>query len=242
MSDLRFPFRNEDPPLDVVVCYIAAPSWMSVAMDSGVEVVNEDGIPVKLPSGAEFKVLTSVEVDYLKDLVKRYLTDNVFKNVSDLQDIDRMLMLEVLVWRYQCWLGRGKDYFDEAIDDRGIRLAVEKFSKEIRDLKKSLGLDKVSRDKAKGEDSVVEYITQLGIRAKEFGVHRETQSAKAIELWMQLRGLVQRHTNCTIDEQREQACTMEDIFEWLHEIAFPEFDKIDQHFKSNNQKYWIRKL
>lgn len=199
-------------------------------------------MPVKLPSGATFMVLTQDEVDYVKERVKRYLKDNHFVNVSDLQDIDRMVTMELLVHRWTQWVALQKDYFGDDIDEARYRKTINDYSTELRGLKKSLGLDKPARDKAKGDDSVNEYLSELRRRAKEFGVMRESQLAKALELFNQLKMLVTLYDNCDATERREMRCSMEDIFEWMRTVAFPEYDAIDEHFRQNSQRFWVKKL
>lgn len=205
------------------------------------ETVVEAGLPVTLPSGAQFYVLTQDEVDYVNDRVTRYLKDNHFINVSDLQDVDRMVTMEVLVHRWTLWVSRQKDYWDDDIDEKAFRASINDYSTEVRQLKKSLGIDKLTRDKQRGDDSVTEYLAQLRIRAKEFGVMRESQLNKALELFNQLKMLVTLHDNTDETEKREMRCTTDDVLEWLRQVAFPEFDIIDEHFKTAKQKFWIRK-
>lgn len=209
-------------------------------MTRAFETVVEDGIAVSLPSGANFSVMTRDEVDYVTDRVARYLKDNHFVNISDLQDVDRMVMMEVLVHRWSLWLSRQKDYFGDDIDEKQLQRIINEYSTEIRLLKKQLGIDKVARDKAKGDDSVGEYLANLRIRAKQFGVMRENQLAKALELFNQLKMLVTLYHNTDEIERREMNCDLPDIIEWLDKIAFPEFDIIDEHFRHNEQRTWIR--
>src|SRR4051794_920358 len=146
----------------------------------------EGMVDVVLPSGATFPVYED-EVGYFEERTKRYLDDNHFANVSDLQDLDRVLMAELFVFRWNTWISNQKDYWDEAVDLDQLQRASKEHSVELRQLKKQLGIDKTSRDRTKGEDSVPVFITNLLARAKEFGVMREEQLAKALELFMELK-------------------------------------------------------
>lgn len=211
-------------------------------MSRSFEAVVEEGLPVDLPSGVTFYVLTQDEVEYVRSRVSRYLADNHFVNVSDLQDVDRMVTMELLVHRWTLWLSRGKDYFDDDVDEKAFRASVGDYSTEVRQLKKSLGIDKLTRDRTRGDDSVPEYLAQLRTRAKEFGVMRENQLGKALELFNQLKTLVTLHDNCDETERIEMRYSMLDIFEWMRQVAFPEFDAIDEHFRLNQQKFWVRSL
>lgn len=197
-------------------------------------------VQVRFPSGANFPVHEQ-EVSYITERVELYLTQNHFVNVSDLQDVDRMLTLELFVYRWGTWLSRQKDWWGDAIDDDKVQKALNAYSTELRQLKKQLGLDKATRDREKGEDSVASYIENLQIRAREFGVMREDQLAKALELFQQLRALVTLHVNCDDIERREMHLTQDDVLEWLQTIAIPEFEAIDAHFRQHVQRMWVRR-
>lgn len=196
---------------------------------------------VKAPSGSYFFVLTDDEVAYFNDRSKRYTKDNHFVNVTDLQDLDRLLMMELMVWRWGQWLSRESDYDGVGVDSDDLQKQLREYSTEIRQIKKILGIDKVTRDKEKGE-SVADYLENLRTRAKEFGVMRNTQAVKAITLFKELESLVTLHDNCDERERREQNIQIDDVLSWLREIAFPEMNEIDQKFKDTSQKYWIRSM
>ena len=119
-----------------------------------------------------------------------------------------------------------------------IRRCLNDYSKELRLLKKALGIDKTSRDKDKGEQ-VATYIMNLGQRAKEFGVMRNQQAVKAITLFQELKALVTFHDNCTEEERRENHIQEKDVLEWIRTVT-PEFDEIDEQFRKTSQTYWIR--
>ncbi len=198
-------------------------------------------VGVLLPSGAMFPVHQE-EVAYIQDRAKRYLDENHFSNVSDFQDVDRMLIMEMICFRWGTWISRQKDYWGDAVDEDKLQQSLKAHSVELRQLKKQLGIDKVARDRAKGEDSVPAYINNLLRRAKEFGVHRESQLAKALELFQELKALVTLHLNSDEVERAEMHTQLEDILDWLVNIAIPEFDRIDAHFRQNQQRMWVRSI
>src|ERR1041385_3143258 len=100
------------------------------------------GIPVTLPSGAEFNVLTPGEAEFLTDKMQRYLTDNHFVNISDMLDIDKLIVFELMIHRWTLRLSRGQDYFGEEISFKLYADQANAFSTECRQLKKALGVDK----------------------------------------------------------------------------------------------------
>lgn len=195
--------------------------------------------PVMLPSGGLFQVYDR-EVGYFQERVKKYLNDNHFTNVSDLATLDQVLMGEMLVWRWMNWVTQQKDYWGDPVDEAGMAKTIKDMSNELRQLKSALGIDKITRDRQRGEESVSAYIANLKIRAKEFGVNRERMSSKAIELFQQLKAEITLYDNCTEDERKELGKTLPEILDWIRNQAIPEFDAIDAHFRENQQKYWIR--
>lgn len=204
-----------------------------------IEQVFEEGAPVKLPSGAVFQVLTSSEVAYVEDRVKQYTAEFRWQNVSDIQDVDRIIILELLVYRYGLFISKQKDYFGDAVDENALRRIVGDFSGELRLIKKSLGMDKQAREKESGADSLPAYLDQLRIRAKAFGINRDNMTAKAIELGQQVIALWTLWHNCDEQERMEQRCTAEDIMNWIGDTYKPEFESVDKHFRETNQKMWI---
>lgn len=214
----------------------AAPSgWSSGAFDQ------PDMIDVELPSGAHFPVHQK-EVAYLTDLARRYMADNHFQNIADLQDVDRMLLMELMCFRWGVWLSQGYDYDGRPIDASEIEKSLRNHSTEVRQIKTALDITKRARDKAKGEDSVPVYLTNLLARAKEFAVYRETQLAKALETFNELRALITLYENCDETERAERHMELADVFEWLVSVAFPEYDEIDAYFREHQQRIWIRTL
>lgn len=204
------------------------------------DVQTQDGIAVSLPSGATFYVLTSDEADYLNERVTRYLTDNHFVNVSDFQDIDKMVVFELLMHRWSLWLSRGIDYYGEEVDQKVFAQQVASYSAELRQLKKNLGIDKVARDRIRGDDSIGAYLDALRLRAREFGVTRNKQFDHVIEAFQRLSAMVTFFDNCTPEERRENRVTQDDMFEVLRD-EISSFNLIDEEFRSTQQSLWIRK-
>lgn len=200
----------------------------------------DQGIAVKTPSGGVFYVLTDEEHKLYQDRAQRYLTEYRYEDVSDLQDIDRMLMMEILIWRWGLWLAKEQDYWGDNIDTNATKRHVNEWSRELRGLKKSLGMDKASRERAKGEN-VADYLDNLRKRAKQFGVMRNEQNTKTITLFQELKALVTFYNNCNERERRENHIELTDILEWIEKVAIPEFDAIDEKFRKE-QSIWVRTL
>lgn len=196
-------------------------------------------IKVTSPSGNTVTVLTQDEADVYNTMSRRYQEDNSFTNISDLAELDRILIFELMAYRWSTWILQEQDYDGKKIDPTDLQRFIEAYSKEIRNLKKDLGMDKSSRDKDK-ESSLADYIQNLLRRAKEFGYVRNEQAVRAITILKELEGLVTLHDKSTEDERREFNVKTEDILQWIRN-ATVEFDEIDAELREN-QKYWIRSI
>lgn len=193
-----------------------------------------------LPSGAVYYVLTSGESAYLSDRILRYQADNHFINVSDIQDIDKMIVFELLIHRWTLWLSKGRDYYDEDINIKQFAEMVNSYSTEVRQLKKALGVDKVTRDRTRGDDSLPAFWAHLQRRAKEFGVMRNEQLVATITAFQRLKALLQFHDNADEIERRENHCEIDDLVQLLRE-EIARFDQIDETFRHEKQSLWVRR-
>jgi hypothetical protein len=196
---------------------------------------------VTTPSGQSLEVLSASEQAFYEGQAKRYQTENKFTNTSDLLDLDRLVFLELLVFRASSWLGRGQYYDGAVLSDRSeqdCRKAMKENSELISRVKLDLGLTKAARDKADYE-SVGAYVTQLKQRAKEFGVHREKQLVKGITLVHQLFAIVGAFDRADEVERQKIGFPDEDsVLEWIRKTMRPEFQAVDDHFAKNTQRYW----
>lgn len=199
----------------------------------------EEEIRVNSPSGTTSPVLTQEEADFYNAMSARYQADNSFKNISDLSELDRILIMELMCYRWGQWIVMEQDYDGKKVDPGNLQRFIESYSKEIRGIKKDLGMDKSSRDKDK-ESSVADYVQNVLIRAKEFGIKRNEQAVEAITILKELQGLITLHDNSTEAERREFGCRDEEIFDWIRNKC-ESFDRIDAELREN-QKYWVRDL
>ena len=198
-----------------------------------------DSIEIESPSGNPLTVLTVDEADLYNRMATRYQADNAFTNISDLSELDRILAMELMSYRWAQWMIKGTDYDNKPVDPRDLQRYIESYSKEIRGIKKDLGMDKSSRDKDK-ETSIAEYLAKLSLRAKEFGVVRNEQAATAITLLKELQGIITLYDNSTDHERREFNCNIDDILEWIRG-SFDKFDELDEHLRKE-QRLWIRTI
>ena len=133
--------------------------------------------------------------------------------------------------RLSVWGLRNATY-DGGVVPSNINKEIRDFSKEIRELKANLGIDKRTRDADKWA-----FVCQ---KAKEFGYHRNEQIIEAYNILNELRAKITLWENSTESERAKFQTEWEDIVRWLHE-QFEQFDEIDEAFRKS-QKIWIKEM
>lgn len=210
--------------------------------EPGVE-VGSPLFDVTLCSGETLRVQTAVEQRWFNDTKAKYLTETRFTDTTDMQDMDRLLCLELLMFRWNQHLASGYDYQNELVDDDLLRKQVKEQSVAITALKTSLSLDKKSRDAALNEGNFNAWFTDVKRRAKLFGLHRENQLNVALSLMNELSGIVGGFDRSDEEERKKLGFESEsDIVQWIRESMLPDFKKVDEYFIENEQKLWKRDL
>jgi len=184
--------------------------------------------------------LADIEVKWWIRARDLYLDQYKFDNIADMQDLDRLLQSELLSFRWGNWLAREADYDKNVIDEPVVQKSLMEKDREIRLLKKHMGMDRKGRVESESQ-STADYLAELKRRAKEFGVHRNTQVAKAIDLFMDLKTLIGLNGRTDDQEQAELGVTEHDIIMWVRDTAIPEYEDIDNAFRKN-QMLWIRNM
>lgn len=195
---------------------------------------------VTTPSGAELHLQTKEEADWYEMRRDRYLTDNQFPNISDLQDLDRLLQLEVMSYRWGLWVSQGFDYIYSRVDESALTTKMKEYSVETRLLKLALGIDKATRDKVKGQ-SLADYTEDLLHRAKEFGYHRNAQYELAVTKFYELRSMIMTYDRCDTEERAMLDLSLESIFAWIRDHVIAEWDDLSEEFRKE-QAMWIREM
>lgn len=200
------------------------------------------GILVTLPSGSDYEVATIEDAEHIERLIDSYQSEFVFTNPSDLADLDLIVTMEALCWRWNRELALGYDRSGQPINARSLQDFVKSNSTEIRRLKDQLGMDRKQRERASGDGSVAEFVDRLRTAGAQLNILRCTQLDKALELTMQLRTLTTVYFNGDEETRAIYHCTAEDILDWIANVFDPEMQAVDDYFMTNEQSIWIRKL
>lgn len=200
-------------------------------------------IEVTLVSGKPAQVMTQTEAEWFNETRDSYLSQTKFTETTDLRDLDRLLVLELMVFRWTQHLAAGKDYDGFETDNEAVRKNIKEYSDQINKVKDSMGLNKKARDDAANDGNLASYISDLKSRARVFGIHRQRQLTEALTLFNQISGIVNAFYRS--DKEEREKLGFEDeaaICEWLRDVAIPQYKAIDEFFRQNEQRYWIRSM
>lgn len=194
-------------------------------------------------SGEQLTVLTAAEQRWYNSSRDTYLTQTRFTETTDLNDLDRLLGMELTVFRMNQYLASGADYEGLMIDDTLYRRHVREYSEQITRVKSSMGLTKAARDEASSAGDLSVYISDLKVKAKIFGIHRQNQLTQALVLMNELGSVVGAFDRADKEERAKLGFeNAEEIVAWIRNTMLPEYRAIDEHFRANEQRYWIRKM
>lgn len=174
-----------------------------------------------------------------------YQREFSFTAASDLTDLDRLLLLEVQVFRCQRWLASGRDYQGMELNDSeliSLGRKLKEFNAQITQIKTDLGMSRAQREKEQHE-SVGAYINDLKVRAKAHGVRREKQLTGAICAMNDLKSVLGtfRRTN-DLEKEKLGILTADEVIEYIETVLIPKWDEIDEYFRAHDQKFWVGRV
>lgn len=200
---------------------------------------NNGNFLVETVSGEKMQVQTESEQRWYKKTREDYGKQLRFTDTTDLRDLDRVLLIELMLFRWGNWLSQGADYTGFEVDEDKLRMQLRQFNDQLTKVKESMGLAKRIRDAATAEGNFSAFITDLKMRAKQFGLHRENQLQEAL-VWMNDLSAIVGVFDRSDREEREKIGfeTEADILNWIRHEMLPAYKAIDEHFRENEQKMW----
>lgn len=198
---------------------------------------------VKMVSGKVITVMTDVEAEWFEETRDAYLYELKFTEKTDLVDLDRMLILELMVFRWTLHLASGVDYDGDMVDEKKLTADIKLYSDQLNKVKETMGLSKKSRDSQASEGNFASWLSDLKSRAKVFGVHRQHQLTKALSLMNELSAVVGAFDRSDVEERRKLGFDDEvEILAWIRSTMLPEYHALDEFFRANEHRYWVRDL
>lgn len=200
---------------------------------------------VTSPSGSVYSVKEKREQEFYNTLKDKILSEYEFTDPSDYSDLDRILNLEVMLFRMTNNLNAG-------IDDAGLPLGSMDHSRLVKSIsettnlltkaKDNLGLSRAARMAENDGESVSAYISDLLDRAEAEGVRRNAQVNKALALFNEVYNVASTYLRANEFERSKFGYpTAEDVLEWICNSVYPEYEEVDDAWRLEN-KVWAGKI
>lgn len=209
---------------------------------------------VELPAGGLMYLQSPEEVDLWKKSAERYVEDYQLTKTNDLVLLGAILQQQVILFRAQ----RKLNGMDPEVDANGVPTGryklvendgdeVQKQSrilntatKEIRDIEKALGIDKVTREQG-GAVTVASYIRTLKKAAHERGVHVSERFIKYEAFANQLRTMLRMFHNLDAEDRAYHNLTEAGILAWASD-ELAKLEQADKDFAHHFGKLYAGKL
>jgi hypothetical protein len=200
-------------------------------------------LEVMLVSGKPIEVQSRLEVEWFEETRNTYLLETKFTEATDLRDLDRLLVLELMVFRWTQWLAKGRQYDGDMTDDEQLRRNIKEFSDSCNKIKETMGLHKKARDASAADGNFQQWLDDVKRRAKLFGVHRVRQSTEAIVLMKEIFSVTDTFYRADAEERQKYGYKTEaDIVKWIQKDIRPRFNALDEYFLEHEQAYWVKDM
>jgi hypothetical protein len=210
-------------------------------------------LEVELPAGGKLALQTVEEVDMWDRTAAKYRGDYALSKTNDLILVGAILTQNLAMFRATQAINGMEPQLNngvptgqyvhkpvKATDAAKYQRMILEAAKEIRELEKSLGIDKKTRD-AGGGDSIAGYLGSLKIAGRQLGVHitKRTKAYEEFAMEMRWRIRVLRHGD---DEDRLHHGITEDSIIGFAETRLAELEQIDKDFANQKGKMFVGKL
>lgn len=194
---------------------------------------------VQTVSGEDMTVQTPAESRWYARTRSDYEDQLRFTETTDLRDLDRVLLIELMLFRWGNWLAAGNDYDGFEVDEDKLRMQLRQFNDQLTKVKDSMGLSKRVRDAATAEGNFTVFLQDLKMRAREFGLHRDNQLQKALALMNDISAVIGVYRRSDKEEREKIGFPDEaSIIAWIEAEILPAFHSLDEHFRRNTQRMW----
>lgn len=202
-----------------------------------------DDYQVELPGGGGHLYLqTTDEVDRWQTLEAAYTDQYDLRKVNDLTNLGTLLVQQINLYRAQLGLsgrvpevdedelptGRMKQKVLKPAEVKAYQGQITDASKEIREIERTMGIDKKSRDAA-GDESAKAWLIAMKERAHRYGLHVSARVKAYEEFTMELRWRIRLNQNGDGEDKHYEDCTDEGIVKWARE-QLDELERRDQEF------------
>ena len=198
---------------------------------------------VELPGGgAHIPLQTAEEVDRWSTLEAAYRDQYDLRKINDLTNLGTLLVQQINLYRAQLGLsGRVPktdedglptgEYEQRVLRNTEVRSYQEQItnaSKEIREIERTMGIDKKSRDQA-GDESLKSWLVQMKARAHRYGLHVSKRVHAYEEFAMELRWRLRLNEIGDAEDKHYEECSDEGVIRWAR-AQLAELEQADRKF------------
>lgn len=200
-------------------------------------------LAVELPGGGgKLPLQSAEEVDRWMTLRTAYEDQYDLKKINDQTNLGMVLVQQINLYRAQLALsgrvpevdedglptGRMQQRVLKPAEARQYQEAIRDAAKEIRDIEKTMGIDKASREKS-GEDNTRAWLIRMKARAHRYGLHVSTRVTKYEEFVMELRWRLRLNEVGDAEDKAYEGCSDAGIIQWAR-TQLAELEEVDKKF------------
>lgn len=209
---------------------------------------------VELPAGGILHLQTPDEVQFWTESLARYSEDYTLAKQNDLIALGQLLQQQVLLFRFQTQINGMEPELDGNDVPTGkykrvtlnpgevatIQKAMTATSQEMRELEKSLGIDKKTREQG-GTHTVDSYVKALKRAAHARGVHITERTLEYEKVINELRVRLRLLYNGDAEDRKYHNVTPKTVLDWLREEC-NRMEQVDKDFSTQKGKLFVGKL
>ena len=209
---------------------------------------------VELPAGGRLLLHSVDEVDLWEESAKRYIGDYQLSQQNDLLLLGAILSQQLAMFRAQ----QRMNGMAPKLDDRGLptgkyerrevkvsdlsaaQATITKASVEIRELEKTLGIDKKARE-AGGTHTVQNYVSTLKEAARKYGIHLSKRMQAYEKVMMEARWKLRLLRNGDAEDRAYHKLTPQGILDWL-ERELEQLEDVDKTYAREKHRVFLAKI
>lgn len=209
---------------------------------------------VQLPGGGRLHLQSAEEVELWETSLARYTSEYRLQKMNDLVNLGALLQQQILLFRAQTAIngmvpeldaqqvptGRYRRLELDGSDLASYQKLLNEAAKEIRNLEKSLGIDKVGRESG-GAHTVDDYIKTLKLAAHERGIHISKRTLAYEAFVNDLRWRVRMLFHSDAEDRAYHHIDPKSVLTWVYE-ELKKLEQVDKDFARDVGKLYVGKL
>jgi hypothetical protein len=209
---------------------------------------------VALPAGGKLMLHSVDEVDLWEESAQRYVNDYQLSQQNDLLLLGAILSQQLAMFRAQ----QRMNGMAPKLDDKGLptgdykrqevkvsdlsaaQSTITKASIEIRELEKTLGIDKKARE-AGGTHTVQNYVSTLKEAARTYGVHLSKRMQEYEKVMMDMRWRLRLLRNGDPEDRNYHRLTPQSVLDHL-EKELERLEELDKTYAKEKHRVFLGRV